>query len=56
MVQKRQGGLLISKVHQLAGRIFTKKLKSYDLSEINSAQGRIMILTPDIINIIYIRR
>lgn len=44
MVHKRQGGFLISKIHQLAGRIFTKKLKNYDLYEINSAQGRIIFV------------
>jgi DNA-binding MarR family transcriptional regulator len=43
-VQKRQGGFLVSKIHQLAGRIFTKKLKAYDLYEINSAQGRIIFV------------
>lgn len=44
MPQKRQGGFLISKIHQLAQRVFTKKLKSYDLYEINSAQGRIIFV------------
>jgi DNA-binding MarR family transcriptional regulator len=44
MVQKKQGGFLVSKIHQLAGRIFTKKLKDYNLYEINSAQGRIIFV------------
>jgi DNA-binding MarR family transcriptional regulator len=44
MTQKKQGGFLVSKIHQLAGRIFTKKLKDYDLYEINSAQGRIIFV------------
>lgn len=44
MVQRRQGGFLVSKIHQLAGRIFTKKLKDHDLNEINSAQGRIIFV------------
>jgi len=44
MVKKRQGGFLISKIHQMSGRIFTKKLKSYNLYEINSAQGRIIFV------------
>jgi DNA-binding MarR family transcriptional regulator len=44
MTEKRQGGFLVSKIHQLAGRIFTKKLKNYDLYEINSAQGRIIFV------------
>ncbi|SET19306.1 DNA-binding transcriptional regulator, MarR family [Natronincola peptidivorans] len=38
----RQGGYLISKIHQLAGRIFAKKLKEYNITEINPAQGRIL--------------
>lgn len=44
MAQKKQGGFLVSKIHQLSGRIFTKKLKDYDLYEINSAQGRIIFV------------
>lgn len=43
MKPKRQGGFLISKVHQLSGRIFTKKLKEYRI-EINPAQGRILFV------------
>lgn len=39
----RQGGFLISKIHQLSSRIFTKKLKEYRI-EINSAQGRILFV------------
>lgn len=38
----RQGGYLISKIHQLSGRIFAKKLKSCNINEINPAQGRIL--------------
>ncbi|MDD7795353.1 MarR family winged helix-turn-helix transcriptional regulator [Clostridium sp. 'White wine YQ'] len=44
MNTKRQGGFLISKIHQLSGRIFTGKLKKHDLYEINSAQGRIIFV------------
>lgn len=33
----------MAKIHQLSGRIFTKKLKDYDI-EINPAQGRIMFV------------
>lgn len=44
MESKKQGGFLISKIHQLSGRIFSKKLKDYSLSEINSAQGRILFV------------
>ena len=42
MKQLRQGGFLIAKIHQLAGRLFAKKLKKYDLDRINPAQGRIL--------------
>jgi DNA-binding MarR family transcriptional regulator len=41
MKQQRQGGFLISKIHQLTNRIFTKFLSEYDI-DINSAQGRIL--------------
>jgi DNA-binding MarR family transcriptional regulator len=43
MKSQRQGGFLIAKIHQLAGRIFARKLKEYDI-EINPAQGRIMFV------------
>ena len=39
----REGGFLIAKIHQIAGRIFTQKLKDYNI-EINPAQGRIMFM------------
>lgn len=42
MRKLRQGGFLISKIHRLSGRIFSKKLKDYDINEINPAQGRIL--------------
>ncbi len=38
----RQGGFLISKIHQLSGRLFAKKLKAWKVEEINPAQGRIL--------------
>lgn len=38
----RQGGFLISKIHQLSGRLFAKKLKAWNVEEINPAQGRIL--------------
>ena len=44
MKHQREGGLLITKIHQLAGRIFTRKLKEYHINEINPAQGRIMFV------------
>lgn len=42
MEQMRMGGYLISKIHQLSGRVFAKKLKSYKIDQINPAQGRIL--------------
>ncbi len=42
MKQLREGGFLIAKIHQTAGRILAKKLKEYKLEEINPAQGRIL--------------
>lgn len=42
MQNLKQGGYLISKIHQLSDRIFTKKLKSFNITEINPAQGRIL--------------
>lgn len=42
MKEQRTGGFLIAKIHQLGGRIFSKKLKQYQFTEINPAQGRIM--------------
>jgi len=41
MNKKREGGYLISQIHQLSGRIFSKKLKDYQI-DINHAQGRII--------------
>lgn len=40
----RQGGFLISKIHQLSGRIFHRKLKAYNLDKLNPAQGRILFV------------
>ncbi|MFW9886783.1 MAG: MarR family winged helix-turn-helix transcriptional regulator [Candidatus Thorarchaeota archaeon] len=37
----REGGFLITKIHHLSGRIFSKKLKDYDI-EISPGQGRIL--------------
>ncbi|MHA2296766.1 MAG: MarR family winged helix-turn-helix transcriptional regulator [Candidatus Hodarchaeales archaeon] len=42
MKEQRAGGFLIAKIHQLSGRIFAKKLKNYQIDEINPAQGRIL--------------
>lgn len=34
--------MLIVQIHQLAGRVFARKLKRYGISELNPAQGRIL--------------
>ncbi len=41
MKTQRQAGFLMAKIRQVAGRIFERILKEYNI-EINSAQGRIM--------------
>ncbi len=41
MKSQRQAGFLMAKIRQVAGRIFERILKEYNI-EINSAQGRIM--------------
>jgi DNA-binding MarR family transcriptional regulator len=40
---ERRGGFLVSKIHRLSGRIFTRMLKEYEI-EINPAQGRILFV------------
>ena len=42
MKELKSGGFLISKIHQLGGRVFTKLMKKYQIEEINKAQGRIL--------------
>lgn len=42
MQELRKGGLLVAQIHQLAGRIFARKLKQANIHEINPAQGRIL--------------
>jgi DNA-binding MarR family transcriptional regulator len=44
MKDQRQGGFLISQIHQLGGRIFARMLREYGIDEINPAQGRIMFV------------
>jgi len=39
---RAQAGYLISKIHQLSGRIFAKLLKDAGISDIDPAQGRIL--------------
>lgn len=43
MKNLRSGGFLISKIHQISKRIFTKLLSKHSI-ELNSAQGRIMFV------------
>ncbi len=38
----REGGNLVAKVHQLAGRTFARVLKAHGVDELNPAQGRII--------------
>jgi DNA-binding MarR family transcriptional regulator len=38
----REGGNLIAKIHQLAGRVFARILKEHGIDELNPAQGRII--------------
>lgn len=42
MKGQREAGFLIAQIHQRSGRIFNKKLKDYQIDEINPAQGRIL--------------
>jgi DNA-binding MarR family transcriptional regulator len=44
MKNQRQGAFLVSKMHQVAGRIFTRKLKHYRIDDFSPAQGRIMFV------------
>ncbi len=44
MEKQKQGGFLIARIHQLAGRIFTRMLKEHGIDELNPAQGRIMFV------------
>lgn len=41
MKKNTEGGYLISQIHQLSGRIFSKKLKQYQI-DLNHAQGKII--------------
>jgi len=44
MKNQPKGGFLIAKIHQIAGRVFSRKLKEFKIHEINPAQGRIMFV------------
>lgn len=38
----KEGGILLAKIHHLAGRIFANILKKHHIQDINPAQGRIL--------------
>lgn len=42
MVEKTQGGFLISQIKQTQGRIFDRLLKEYGIDDFNGPQGRIL--------------
>lgn len=42
MEDLREGGFLITKIHQLSQRVFEKLLKKFKIDEITAAQGRVM--------------
>ena len=43
MERRSEGGFLISKIHQMTGRIFNRLLREHGI-EFNSAQGRILFV------------
>ena len=44
MLDKTNGGFLITKIKQLQGRIFEKLLAEHNINEFNGAQGRILFV------------
>lgn len=42
MKDQREGGFLITKIHQITNRIFNQMLKEYEIKELNPGQGRIL--------------
>ena len=44
MIRKTDGGILITRIKQLQGRIFEKLLTAHGISEFNGAQGRILFV------------
>lgn len=42
MNSARDGGSLVSRVHQISGRVFARVLKEHGIDELNPAQGRIL--------------
>lgn len=44
MLEKTNGGFLISKIKQIQGRVFEKLLSEYGINQFNGAQGRILFV------------
>jgi DNA-binding MarR family transcriptional regulator len=44
MINKTRGGFLISKIKQIQGRVFERLLNDSNITELNSAQGRILFV------------
>jgi DNA-binding MarR family transcriptional regulator len=44
IIDKTRGGFLISKIKQIQGRVFERLLLENDITELNSAQGRILFV------------
>lgn len=42
MNSTHEGGSLVSRVHQVSGRVFSRVLKKHGIDELNPAQGRIL--------------
>jgi DNA-binding MarR family transcriptional regulator len=42
MKDQREGGFLITKIHQISNRIFKQMLKEYGIKELNPGQGRLL--------------
>jgi DNA-binding MarR family transcriptional regulator len=44
MTLARDGGSLVSQVHQVSGRVFSRVLKQHGIEDLNPAQGRILFV------------
>ena len=44
LIEKTNGGFLISKIKQIQGRVFEKLLAEYGIDQFNGAQGRILFV------------
>jgi MarR family transcriptional regulator, organic hydroperoxide resistance regulator len=44
MTLARDGGSLVSQVHQVSGRVFSRVLKKHGIEDLNPAQGRILFV------------